>query len=264
LKEVNLISMKLIKLFIFGLVMLSIVAGAGISYASDIVIAPAGYMADTTTPFAVWFSSWTTVIGSHSMVTCKVRLQLPAWGINTLTNAYTWNTAIVSPAWTNDAQAWPSSHHLPIVSSGTVSGWLFAKSTSLNVGMSTCVVRMRFGSSNYDTYTRPELMAWNASMAGWLIDTCAFGAKIVALAKDSMGNILGSYITEDNGISEGYPTVPGYVKMAVPVGQVAFIEYRDLNNNLLGTKTSGPWTIYPGQETYTPVKLSRFEANILP
>jgi hypothetical protein len=49
--------------------------------------------------------------------------------------------------------------------------------------------------------------------------------------------------------------------MAVSVGQVASLEYRDLNNNILGTRI-GPWMINPGAETYTPVVLSRFETVI--
>jgi hypothetical protein len=255
--------MKFTKIAIVCLLILVVVAFASISFAdTDSVIVPAGYMADTTTPFAIYFASWTTQCTGPSLATTKVRLQIPSGTINTLTNAYTWDTSTSTPSWIGDSQAWANTHTLPI-SLNTASGWLVAKSVGTAVGMSTCVVRFRAGtSSNTDAYSKPLLMAWDATMAGWLVDTCTFGANIVVLAKDIGGNILGSYITEDNAINEGYSTTPGYVKMAVPVGQVATIEYRDLNNNVIGTKT-GPWNITAGAETYTPVKLSRFEATVI-
>lgn len=252
--------MKLTKISIMSLSILLIVAFAGVSYAADTVVVPAGYMADTTTPFAVWFSSDTAFLASLSVVTCKSRLQIPAGAINTLTNAFTWDTTPAIAIFAGDAQSWATCHTLPITA-GVASGWLFVKSVGIGVGTSTCTVRLRNGAANADLYTQPLLTAWNSSNAGWLIDTTVLGPNIVALAKDSVGNILGSYISEDNTINEGYPAVPGYVKMAVPVGEVASIEYRSLSNAILGTKT-GPWMITPGAETYTPVKLSRFEAII--
>ena len=235
------------RLLILFLFFLAVVPSYALNIDGFIDVYPSGYIVDRATPFAIHFSCWTSSFSTHSMVTAKLRI----FSDTTTVINYTWST-VGTPAWRYDEQ--PISLHNPIsVSNATVSGWLFGMSKSLiHYGLTTCKIRVYIPGSSlpYDISTAVPLYAWNTtSDAGWLEGLNPLvGANVIVLAKDSAGKILSSYITEDNHIIDNYPITVGYFKLGVPVGEVASLEFRNLNNQVVGT-FSGPWTISAGEIT---------------
>ncbi|MGC9090052.1 MAG: CehA/McbA family metallohydrolase, partial [Caldisericia bacterium] len=89
------------------------------------------------------------------------------------------------------------------------------------------VARAREGSSNRDSSSKevtPLNMTSSGSgtLGGWIegyanLDGNPAQNKIVVV-KNSSGTIIGTYITEDNEVNEGYSGGAGYFKVAVPAG----------------------------------------------
>jgi hypothetical protein len=238
---------RLIILFFFFI-------SVGCSYALTvdgiIDVCPAGFIADKVTPFAVHFVCWTTVFQPYTTVSAKLQIQS---GIMSANN-YTWSTAGGLAVWRKDSDVISLHNPMP-VSSSTVSGWLFGISSSITYfGASSCKVRLyRPGSSlPHDISTSVLLYAWNTtSDSGWIEGIHpTIGSRVIVLAKDSSGRFLGSYITENNNIAEyiPYPAIAGYFKLGVPVGIIQSLEFRDLNNQVVGT-FSGPWMVSAGKIT---------------
>jgi hypothetical protein len=216
----------------------------------NIDVLPQGFMADANTPFAVHFTVSNSFFSGHSVVTAKVRV-LPSFGGITANN-YTWSVTGIS-GWRNDEA---SLGILPTltVTNDSVSGWLFAESLSNSyLGTSTCTIRFYTTSVTFmDVTSNTSFYAWNSTTnAGWLVGTYYGGANYLALAEDSNNNILGSYITESTGLAYNYTGLKGYFKMAVPVGTVSNVEFRNFNNQTVGN-ISGPWTITANTVTTIP------------
>jgi len=67
----------------------------------------------------------------------------------------------------------------------------------------------------------------------------------VVLVFDSDSQIIGTYVTENNGLSEGYPPTQGYFKIAIPANTpIPKLEARNADNTLFETKI-GPWQSGP-------------------
>jgi len=215
----------------------------------NIDVMPMGFMADIGSPIAIHYTIVTSAFSGYSWVTAKVRILS---GYSPITaNNYTWATGLTS--WRND---WASLGTLPVlpVSNNTVSGWFFMKSlTNTTLGISTCTLRFYKTSVTYiDITAVSPIYAWNStSDAGWLAGTYSGGSNMIVLAMDSINQILGSYITESNGINEGYQNTSGYFKLAVPTGKVARLEFWDLNNAYVSS-LAGPWTITANSVTSIP------------
>jgi hypothetical protein len=239
------------KYFFYLLIfLLFIVSSYAVNIEGNIDVYPAGFIIDRATPFAIHFSCWTTSFLSNSMATAKLRI----FSDSTTIINYTWSTAGGILTWREDEH--PNSSQNPIpVSNSTVSGWLFGMGRSLTYfGLSTCKIRVYNPKTSipYDLTTSVLIYAWNTTTdAGWIEGIFPqVGANSIVLAKDSTGKILGSYITEDNQISEpiAYPTTTGYFKLGVPVGKIAALEFRNSNNQNIATYF-GPWTIFAGKVT---------------
>ncbi|MCX7920227.1 MAG: hypothetical protein N3A72_11630 [bacterium] len=239
------------RVFIFILLFYAHTPTNAVNINGIIDIHPVGYIVDRATPFAIHFSCWTSTFAGYTMVTAKIQILSDA---TTVIN-YTWSTAQGISAWRAD-EVQPSLCNPMSVSNTTVSGWLFGMSRSLTYfGVTTCKIRLYRGGSSFphDISTSVLLYAWNTTVdAGWLegIDPL-IGAKTIVLAKDSSGKILGSYITEDNQIIEPlpYPSTAGYFRLSVPVGIVASLEFRNLNNQVIKTQ-NGPWYVTAGTITH--------------
>ena len=96
------------------------------------------------------------------------------------------------------------------------------------------------------------------SEVGWLAGTVYLdpnftspAEKIVVLTS-IYDTTVGAYLTEDNGIDEGNPDIPGRFYIAVPLGSVDKIEFQDSVGNLVnGYIGSSPsWEITPGETTW--------------
>ncbi|MDI6783445.1 MAG: hypothetical protein QME64_05030 [bacterium] len=239
------------RLIILVFLVILVVSSYGLNVEGIIDVYPAGFVADKSTPFAIHFVCWTTAFQPYTTVSAKLQIQS---GIMSANN-YTWSTAGGLAVWRKDSDGISLHNPMP-VSSSTVSGWLFGISSSITYfGASSCKVRLyRPGSSfPHDISTSVLLYAWNTTTdAGWIEGIHPqIGAKIIVLAKDGSGKIMGSYITENNHIDEqptAYPTTTGYFKLGVPVGVVHSLEFRNLNNQGVGTLV-GPWTITAGKIT---------------
>jgi hypothetical protein len=94
---------------------------------------------------------------------------------------------------------------------------------------------------------------------GWLVGTVYQDASfdtpyqgINVLARNAAGTVVGTYVSENNGIDEGNPDVPGRFRVAVPVGGISSVEFQDsVGNTVSGyTGTSQPWEIACGQTTW--------------
>ncbi|MDI6784212.1 MAG: hypothetical protein QME64_09000 [bacterium] len=226
-------------------------------------VCPLYYMADNRTPFIAHFSASSSSL-TQSAASTNLRMSAPG-GIS-FTNYYTWSTA-GTPGWRNDSAPYATRQPIPI-SLTTASGWLIDMSTSATMfGVSSVCVRFRApnnASNNLDVAPIggatvalyiPITGLDSTTNGGW-IEGRYSTANTIVLAKDSSGNILGSYITENNQVTEGYDsTSTGYFKLAVPVGQVASLEFRNINNVSLDTQI-GPWTILVGKTTFANHKPS--------
>lgn len=76
--------------------------------------------------------------------------------------------------------------------------------------------------------------------------------NINVIARNSAGNTVGAYVTEDNLIDEGNPTLPGRFYIAVPVGYINSIVFEDsIGKPVIGyITTSPPWQIIAGETTW--------------
>jgi hypothetical protein len=116
------------------------------------------------------------------------------------------------------------------------SGWLYIKEVTQHTGKTSTAdglklrVRFRTGSTNMDATITAGLVAADMSGActtncgGWLVETNGFSRAGKAYAVKSGATLVGLYVSEDNGVNEGYPAAlaaaapmaAGYSKVAVP------------------------------------------------
>jgi phosphatidylserine/phosphatidylglycerophosphate/cardiolipin synthase-like enzyme len=146
-----------------------------------------------------------------------------------------------------------SAANQPVVTidaSGGWSGWIYAKHNT-NLGTAGTVRAAKVGATstnlNASTKAFTILNMTGTGNGGWIVRTSspAVNKGILAYAG---GAIVGSYRTEDNGITEGYSYGAGGFKIAVPAGVIDSLVV--LNDD--GSRNSsfaGPWIISAGQET---------------
>lgn len=68
----------------------------------------------------------------------------------------------------------------------------------------------------------------------------------ILFARDADGNVVGSYISENNLIEEGYDNTPGYFRMGLPSTTVASILAEDTTGEPLG-QIVGEWEVPSGE-----------------
>jgi hypothetical protein len=166
------------------------------------------------TPFAVYV----TITGATANASCtgpKLRLMDAATGTTADSNFRTWAG---TGGWLTDTGAWASFPSITTDASGNWSGWAYGAipSTATNTYLAA---RIRCGSSNVTTATPyPALILMDMSTTGgWLTETIGSArAGRAFVVKNVDSTIVGMYVSEDNGITEGYPATVGYSKVAVP------------------------------------------------
>lgn len=201
-------------------------------------IADGGGTGSTGYPYAVFvqIKNWTSAASSQAYVKLYM---LTA-------NEYMWSN---SGTWSNTTTY--STANQPVVNidaSGNWSGWIYAKHNTA-LGASANVRAAKVGSTATNlTSAVPAFTILNmTSTGGWLVGqtSSASNKGIVAFAG---GNMVGSYRTENNGITEGYTYGSGGFKMAAPVGIIdSVVAYNDDGSTF--QTTQGPWIINAGAET---------------
>lgn len=218
---------------------------SALSQASLTAVAIPGSIADgggtgtTGYPYAVFvrIQNWTA--GANGQAYLKIYS-----GTN---NEYMWTGS----AWSNTT-AYNASNQ-PVVAidaSGNWSGWIYAKhNTGLGTTGSVRAARVGATSTNLTSSSKTFsiLNTTPAGNGGWLVRTSspAVNKGILAYAG---GAVVGSYRTEDNGITEGYAYAAGGFKIAVPAGVIdSLIALNDDGTRALAFP--GPWVVSAGQET---------------
>jgi hypothetical protein len=160
-----------------------------------------------------------------------------------MTHAISWKNETTN-SWADYYTAYTSLLKITTDSSGDWSGWLIAKlkSTVLPSGILLYRVRMRvypFTGSDYVETSAVGVTSLNMSTQGGWIEGHAYvngspAANKVIIVKDGSNNIVGTYLTEDNSVNEGYnPLDVGYFKVAIPAGSDYLIEMLDSSDNTI-------------------------------
>ncbi|MDZ7374273.1 MAG: hypothetical protein ONB23_09925 [candidate division KSB1 bacterium] len=192
--------------------------------------------------------------------------------------ARTWNPGTLQ--WVGAGSAWSAQRTIQTDAEGKWRGWLQSYFYTSAIGQGrTLRVRLSDGSSAWDgDVSGVTVMDMGSSGDGaWVHGTAVTAtAGQVIVALDASGNILGSYVVEDNGIAEApspYPSVPGYFRFAVPANaSIARLEIRNSANEVV-YQQAGSWhagaagtdTDLDAQEDVSlPVLLVSFEARRTP
>jgi phosphatidylserine/phosphatidylglycerophosphate/cardiolipin synthase-like enzyme len=203
-------------------------------------IADGGGTGTTGYPYAIFvrISNWTAGAGGQAYIKLYS-------GTN---NEFMWSA---SNTWSNTTTY--SNANQPVVTvdaSGNWSGWVYAKhNTSLGPTAAVRAAKVGATSTNLTSATKTfTIMNMTTSgNGGWLVrqSSPAVNKGIVAYLG---GQMMGTYRTEDNTITEGYTYGPGGFKIAVPAGFIdSLVTYNDD-----GTRDQlfvGPWAVTAGQET---------------
>lgn len=189
----------------------------------------------TTTPPSLTsgtpFAAYVTITGAPVNATCtgpKLRLMDAATSGSADSNFRTWAGA--TSGWLTDAGAWASFPSITTNASGEWSGWAYGAvpSTATNTYLEA---RIRCGSNNYTTTSRPQITLLTMTVAGdggWLDESNGTARAGHAVVVKNGATIVGMYVAEDNGVTEGYSAAP-YYKVAVPAGSGYTVETWDLS-----------------------------------
>jgi|GEM_PF-2856181 len=187
-------------------------------------ICPKYIAGDTQTPFAIHYS----ISGLDPNADYYSKLRIKNAGTSTYQN-YILTYNYTSGGWTHDSSPWTTVNTIRTDSNGHVEGWLIGKTyTGVVAGNYDIVLRLRKvgTTTNLDTpdiATNIRVMDMTTE-GGWITgyvyepDGVTPMQNASVLVKDSGGNIIGAYMTEDNAVNEGYTNGSGYYRIAVPIG----------------------------------------------
>lgn len=121
-------------------------------------------------------------------------------------------------------------------SSGNWKGWVIAK-VKKTAPQGTILYRVRldvepYGGNYTDSFSIGTGSLNMQTQGGWIegIAYDTYGNPVSGypvVVKDSTGTIVGIYLTEDNGVIEGYPSNQGYFKVSAPAGGPYSVEICD-------------------------------------
>jgi hypothetical protein len=192
-------------------------------------------------------------------------------------SARTWNGS--STTWVASGRAWTEQRQVTTDANGEWSGWLQSYFYTSTIGSpKTLRVSVRsVGGGDPITGDLAGITVMDMSSTGdgaWVHGVAAAAtAGRVILALDASGNLLGSYVVEDNGIAEApnaYSSTPGYFRFAVPANAaIARLEVRnsanevvEAQNGLWRAGAAGTDTDLDAQEDVSlPVVLASFGAR---
>ncbi len=225
------------------ILIMSMVFSVGISLYAEIVptieVMPlyAAAVNENRSPFAVFLKVTDLEPGATDYTfTLRIRVDNEDYGTFTRTGYSSFNTSYKELDTPGD--------------SGTVGLWVYLRSSKNNPDPEPCDLRLRIEKDGSPVsgspWDLPGLMLLDMSNAGngaWVHANTIFteSGKVV-LAFDSDDQIIGTYVTEDNGINEGHPSTQGYFKIVVPANTyIPKLEARNADNTFFKTKTSDSW-----------------------
>ncbi len=200
------------------------------------------------TPIAVFVSVTGGAANTTYQIKSRVGFTTPTYSSTDLIYAIWWaNVGTLPYSWGTDTTAWSSTWPIITDGSGNWSGWLVTKvntsiTTKTNFDWSKnifYVARFREGSNNRDSGSvsiTPLNMSSSGSgtLGGWIEGSATLNGspaqnKVVVVKSGT--TIIGIYLTEDNGVNEGYSSTPGYFKVGVPAGGPYTLELWDPATN---------------------------------
>jgi hypothetical protein len=209
-------------LVILGLLLFVLATPVPISFAApsaSIDFWPSQIPADSTTPFAVFVSLNGGSINTDYYVTVYV-FSLAAYG-NSNPQAQNWRADLAGwrvAGGANDARITITTN-----ADGDWSGWVYVRVNTPSAEYTDASLRVRFRpvavTGNVDgTKTVPllDMTGGEVNLGGWIeeVEGTARAGRVVAIRNAT--DLIGLYVAEDNAIEEGYPSTPGYYKVAVP------------------------------------------------
>jgi hypothetical protein len=153
----------------------------------------------------------------------------------------TWNNGV----WKDTLAAWASFTAVD-GSSGSWSGWVVGAISTTAAASGNIIIGIKCGSDPNDYTANVSVTKLDMTTGGGWIEGHArdvsgnllAGAPVIV--RNSSNTIVGVYLTENNGVTEGYPSGDtGYYKVAAPVGSGYTAEVWDGNNVITGTATTG-------------------------
>lgn len=188
------------------------------------------------TPFAVYVE----ILGYTANSSYAIKSRIGPG--STLTYAISWKNETAN-TWASDSTAYTSLLKVTTDSSGNWRGWLVVKVlNTVTPGTLNYKARMRLSgtTSNIDSSQVSATSLNMSTEGGWIeggatLDGNPAQNKVVVVKSGS--TIVGIYLTEDNGVNEGYSSTPGYFKVGVPAGTGYTVELWDPSTNTpyLGT-----------------------------
>lgn len=285
--------MKKLKVWVMALCLLSVTSLSWGSFTPGVMdIAPLYFMNDSTSPYAVHFSTSTSLLTGLSAISAQLRMSFSGGAsfVNAtvlLANYYCWDSSTGGSgrgAWDVDGTSYALRNPFTITNS-TAGGWLIDRSTtfaswgttSVNnqvYGVSSIEVRYRIPGSgtNYDLsidgvdpidlpITGLDPTGVNGPPGGWIAGTLPDGAaNVFVLVKDTANRILGTYISEPNGVGgttgDGYSQTSGYFRVAVPTvsEQLTFV-FLNNDESTHTTNFSITTSVTTGNVTYVQIAL---------
>ena len=188
------------------------------------------------TPFAVYV----VIQGYTANKNYAIKSRIGSYS-DYMTYAISWKNELTN-RWANDSTAYADLLKITTDASGNWSGWLIAK-VQRTVPSGVLLFRMRmkvepYGGENLDSFL-VVVNSLNMSTEGGWIEGHAYvngspAANKVIIVKDGSNNIVGTYLTEDNSVNEGYNLLDvGYFKVATPAGSDYLIEILDSSDNTI-------------------------------
>ncbi len=153
----------------------------------------------------------------------------------------TWNNG----AWKDTFASW-SSYGAIDGTSGSWTGWVVGAISNTAASSGSIIIGIKCGADANDYTTNVSVTKLDMTTTGGWIEGHARDASGNLLAgapvivRNSSNTIVGVYLTENNGVTEGYNSGDiGYYKVAVPTGSNYTAEVWDSNNVITGTAATG-------------------------
>lgn len=222
--------------------------------------------AEDGTPFAVHvsISGWTAAADSDAYI--KVNRTGSSGPNYRIWNGTSWGNAYY----------YANGPRVHIDATGSWQGWVFVKANAASTNTFDARARTVGKAKSLDEDSSHLVTYLSMSTTGaWVHGTAVAGAAGKAvLAYDASGYLIGSYVIEDNGVDEGYPSTAGYFKIAVPANTaIRTLEARNADNTTFAIQTSSLWRsgvagsdtdLDAQQDVSLPVSLAYFKAAAEP
>ena len=217
---------------------------------------------NTGNPFAVLVGIVPDTTGENFVGRCRIGSSSALAGNNHFhwQDSTAWET-LVRNTWGNDNSAFYNSRHVVSADSGeTTKVWFISKcdtapQTQYLLARIRRLIDTTATGTNRDSPRQTVTVMNMSSQGGWLeghiygdasYSTPLSNYAVLAYRADT---IVGSYLTENNYVNEGYDNGdPGYFMLTVPTGSIDSLKVRDLSDNPVTfyVKSTPAWTMTSG------------------